>query len=45
MADGAIVAEGAPPEVTTAELVGKVFGLPGVIVTDPVAGTPIVVPA
>ncbi|GAA0480255.1 ABC transporter [Actinoplanes capillaceus] len=45
MADGRIVAEGAPAEVITAELVAKVFGLACVIVTDPVAGTPIVVPA
>ncbi|MFI6318944.1 ABC transporter ATP-binding protein [Nonomuraea sp. NPDC050556] len=45
MADGAIVAEGTPQEVITAELVGKVFGLSCVIVPCPVAGTPIVVPA
>ncbi|MEU4560782.1 ABC transporter ATP-binding protein [Actinoplanes sp. NPDC023936] len=45
MADGTIVAEGPPSEVITAELVAKVFGLSCVIVTDPVAGTPIVVPA
>ncbi|WP_214400908.1 ABC transporter ATP-binding protein [Pseudonocardia lacus] len=45
MADGAIVAEGAPTEVVTAELVEKVFGLSCVVVADPVAGTPMVVPA
>ncbi|WP_066370128.1 ABC transporter ATP-binding protein [Herbidospora mongoliensis] len=45
MDGGAIVAEGPPSEVITAELVEKVFGLSCVIVTDPVAGTPIVVPA
>ncbi|GAA1424015.1 ABC transporter ATP-binding protein [Catellatospora coxensis] len=45
MADGAIVAEGAPSEVITAELVAKVFGLSCVIVPDPIAGTPIIVPA
>lgn len=45
MADGAIVAEGIPREVITAELIQKVFGLACVIVTDPVAGTPIIVPA
>ncbi|WP_329430595.1 ABC transporter ATP-binding protein [Streptosporangium sp. NBC_01495] len=45
MADGAIVAEGPPSEVVTAELVEKVFGLSCLIVPDPVAGTPIVVPA
>ncbi|MER5646255.1 ABC transporter ATP-binding protein [Streptosporangium sp. NPDC002524] len=45
MAGGAVVAEGSPAEVITAELVEKVFGLSCVIVPDPVAGTPIVVPA
>jgi iron complex transport system ATP-binding protein len=45
MADGAIVAEGPPGEVITAELVEKVFGLSCTIIPDPVAGTPIVVPA
>jgi iron complex transport system ATP-binding protein len=45
MAGGAIVAEGPPAEVITAELVEKVFGLRCTILTDPVAGTPIVVPA
>ena len=45
MADGAIVAEGAPTDVVTAELVEKVFGLACVVVPDPVAGTPMIVPA
>jgi iron complex transport system ATP-binding protein len=45
MADGAVVAEGAPGEVVTPELVQKVFGLACVVVPDPVAGTPMVVPA
>ncbi|MFI7611700.1 ABC transporter ATP-binding protein [Nonomuraea terrae] len=45
MADGAIVAEGAPSAVITAELVEKVFGLSCVVVPDPVAGTPMVVPS
>ncbi|WP_436762953.1 ABC transporter ATP-binding protein [Streptosporangium sp. V21-05] len=45
MAGGAVAAEGSPAEVITAELVEKVFGLSCVIVPDPVAGTPIVVPA
>ncbi|MEU4541177.1 ABC transporter ATP-binding protein [Streptosporangium sp. NPDC023825] len=45
MAGGAVVAEGPPAEVITAELVEKVFGLSCVIVPDPVAGTPVVVPA
>ncbi|MBB2946988.1 iron complex transport system ATP-binding protein [Actinoplanes lutulentus] len=45
MSGGAIVAEGPPSEVITAELVEKVFGLTCVIIPDPIAGTPIVVPA
>lgn len=45
MADGAIVAEGAPRDVVTAELIEKVFGLACVVTPCPVAGTPIVVPA
>ncbi|MFE3451013.1 ABC transporter ATP-binding protein [Nonomuraea sp. NPDC059194] len=45
MAEGAIVAEGAPTSVITAELVEKVFGLSCVVVPDPVAGTPMVVPS
>jgi len=45
MAEGAIVAEGPPTDIVTAELVEKVFGLACVVVPDPVAGTPMVVPA
>jgi len=45
MADGQIVAEGRPADVVTAELVEKAFGLACVVVPDPVAGTPMVVPA
>lgn len=45
MAEGSIVAEGPPTDVVTAELVAKVFGLTCVVVPDPVAGTPMVVPA
>jgi iron complex transport system ATP-binding protein len=44
MCDGTIVAEGSPTEVVTAELVEKVFGLSCVVVPDPVAGTPMIVP-
>lgn len=44
MKDGAVVAEGAPEEVVTAELVEEVFGLRCLVVPDPVAGTPQVVP-
>ena len=45
MADGHIIAEGPPTEVVTAALVEKVFGLACVVVPDPVAGTPMIVPA
>ncbi|MFR9724204.1 ABC transporter ATP-binding protein [Streptomyces sp. MS19] len=41
---GRIVAQGAPDEVLTAELVGEVFGLACDIVPDPRTGTPMVVP-
>lgn len=44
MRDGAIVAEGPPAEVVTAQLVEEVFGLPCRVVEDPVSGTPMVVP-
>jgi iron complex transport system ATP-binding protein len=44
MKDGQVVAEGTPDQVVTAELVGEVFGLPCLVVPDPVAGTPQVVP-
>jgi iron complex transport system ATP-binding protein len=44
MKEGRIVAEGDPREVLTAALVEEVFGLPCVIIRDPEAGTPLVVP-
>ena len=44
MKDGAVVAVGPPAEVLTAELVESVFGLPVLVVPDPVTGTPMVVP-
>ncbi|MGO1971444.1 MAG: ABC transporter ATP-binding protein [Propionibacteriaceae bacterium] len=44
MKDGAVVAEGGPSEIVTAELVQEVFGLECLVVPDPVAGTPSVVP-
>ncbi|HTF08931.1 MAG TPA: ABC transporter ATP-binding protein [Asanoa sp.] len=45
MLAGRIVAEGDPAEVVTAALVEDVFGLSCLVVPDPVAGTPMVVPA
>ncbi len=44
MKDGRIVAEGAPRQVVTADLVHEVFGLRCMVVPDPVVGTPSVVP-
>ncbi|MCG5471802.1 ABC transporter ATP-binding protein [Micromonospora sp. LAH09] len=45
MSSGAIVAEGAPVDVVTGDLVEQVFGLNCLVVPDPIAGTPMVVPA
>ncbi|WP_312410804.1 iron-enterobactin ABC transporter ATP-binding protein [Pseudescherichia sp.] len=42
--DGKIVAEGAPKEIVTAELIEAVYGLRCMIIDDPVAHTPLVVP-
>ncbi|WP_369217702.1 ABC transporter ATP-binding protein [Streptomyces flavofungini] len=44
MKSGAIVAEGTPARIVTAELVREVFGLDCVVVPDPVTGSPLVVP-
>ncbi|WP_461011397.1 ABC transporter ATP-binding protein [Streptomyces capparidis] len=45
MKSGRIVAQGAPRDVVTADLVHEVFGLRSVVVPDPVTGDPLVVPA
>lgn len=44
MREGQVVAEGAPEQIVTAELVEDVFGLKCVVVPDPVSHTPSVVP-
>lgn len=44
MKDGVVVAQGKPAEVITVEIVEHVFGLLCVIIPDPVAGTPLVIP-
>ncbi|GAB2507039.1 ABC transporter ATP-binding protein [Nocardiopsis aegyptia] len=44
MKDGAIVAEGPPGEVITTGLVADVFGLRCEVISDPLSGTPLVVP-
>ncbi len=42
--EGAIIAEGAPKEIVTAELIERIYGLRCMIIEDPVASTPLVVP-
>ena len=44
MRDGAILTEGEPARVITAELVRAVFGLDVQILSDPMTGTPLVIP-
>ena len=42
--DGRIVADGAPRDILTRELIGEVFDLDAVVIDDPVSGAPIVLP-
>lgn len=44
MKEGRVVAAGAPVEVVDAELVAEVFDLAADVITDPVSGTPLIVP-
>ncbi|WP_100445510.1 ABC transporter ATP-binding protein [Glycomyces xiaoerkulensis] len=44
MREGAIVAEGPPDEIVTADVVEKVFDLPCRIIDDPETATPLVIP-
>ncbi|MFC1420929.1 ABC transporter ATP-binding protein [Streptacidiphilus cavernicola] len=44
MRDGAVVAEGDPSAIVTAELVEQVFGLRCRVIEDPESGTPLVIP-
>jgi ABC-type cobalamin/Fe3+-siderophores transport system ATPase subunit len=44
MKDGRIVAQGAPSDIVTADMVLDVFGLRCRIITDPESGTPLVIP-
>ena len=43
MKDGAILAQGAPSDIIDADIVTEVFGLPCVVVPDPIRGTPMIV--
>ena len=44
MADGAVIAHGAPGDVLTPATVGAAFGLDAVVIPDPVTGSPLVIP-
>ncbi len=44
MAEGRVLACGAPADILTADLLREAFGLEAVIAPDPVCGTPMVVP-
>lgn len=44
MRDGRIVAEGTPAEVVTSARVEQIYGLPNVVIDDPITGGPLVVP-
>ena len=44
MKDGQVVGAGAPGEVVTEDLVREVFGLDTLVTTDPVTGTPLMLP-
>lgn len=44
MRSGRIVAAGRPADVITAQLVDDVFGLRCKVITDPISGTPLVIP-
>jgi iron complex transport system ATP-binding protein len=44
MRDGLVVAEGAPAQVVSPQLVRDLYGVEAVVLTDPTAGTPVVCP-
>lgn len=44
MKDGRVVAQGPPDDVVTPTMVREVFGVDASVITDPVAGTPLVLP-
>ncbi|WP_455924063.1 ATP-binding cassette domain-containing protein [Pseudomonas putida] len=44
MREGKVIASGKPGEIVTPELIEAVYGLKCVIIADPVAGTPMIVP-
>lgn len=44
MKDGGVVAQGAPEDIITADLVAEVFGIDCSVIADPVTGAPMIVP-
>ncbi|MBB4351049.1 ABC transporter ATP-binding protein [Aliirhizobium cellulosilyticum] len=44
MKDGAIVAQGKPTEIISTDLVETVFNLSAIVISDPVTGSPMIVP-
>lgn len=44
MRDGAIIAEGRPADIVTAELVEATFGIACIVIDDPISHTPLVIP-
>ncbi|WP_139112619.1 ABC transporter ATP-binding protein [Hoeflea olei] len=44
MKDGAVAAEGEPSAIVSAQLIEEVFGLPVLVIPDPVSGRPLIVP-
>lgn len=44
MREGQVIAEGAPSKIVNAELIEQIYGIKSLIIDDPVAGTPLVVP-
>ncbi|ADO44056.1 ABC transporter ATP-binding protein [Ketogulonicigenium vulgare] len=44
MRKGRIIAEGRPADVVTRQMVADVYGLDALIISDPVSGTPMIVP-
>lgn len=44
MADGKVVAHGAPGDIVTAELIGEVYGISCMCFPDPATGRPMIVP-
>lgn len=44
MKAGQIIATGAPNDIVTESLIENVFGLPCLIINDPISGTPLIIP-